>query len=242
MRKSQRILDQPFDLSYAYPLPDEDEFVPNAEKDDDEEDADADAVNGDGVEIEQEEKKKVTVRRTAATRDDGPADAGEKNKCKYLDARIDYFLSEDVLCVPLKPTKFDVMVIASNNPRVRFSKYSGVVEWRNCVFLWVNVPAPGVQPDYPNRFREQGRLMSWFGGSRMHADTPVVLRMQESGQNVLLFVRFEKESYTCLGRVYAEKANVDRHPVSFVWRLRDWDRLRGHKYFQNVMDIMLDKD
>ncbi len=45
-------------------------------------------------------------------------------------------------------------------------RYSGVAEWANCVFLWVNI---GGKDGYHNAFSEEGRLMTWFGGSRMHS-------------------------------------------------------------------------
>jgi len=39
----------------------------------------------------------------------------------------------------------------------KFSKYSGVVEWRNAVLLWVNVGGR----DYANAFADNGQRMTW---------------------------------------------------------------------------------
>ena len=222
--KSARILDQPFEVNY------EEEYISREDID-------------EFTSSSSSSKKRVVPSKVAWTEDgDVVPDADEKNKSKFLDANIPFFLQDDILASPdiNARTKSQVMHLASKNRHVRFSKYSGVVEWKNCVFLWVNVPAPGVRPDYPNRFRDSGQVMSWFGGSRMHAGTPVVERMQREGQAVLLFVRFEGESYTCLGRLKAEKTVLDRHPISFVWRLLDWGNIKNNAYFKKVMDFMLD--
>jgi hypothetical protein len=232
-RKSARILDQPFDVDYTeeyIPEADIREFSPSKRpssrkvprvKYDDHDDSTQQAIEEADEEAE------------AAPAPD------EKNKSKFLKANLEHFLSNEVLCADIDcRTKMEVMVLASQNRHVRFSKYSGVVEWGNCVFLWVNVPAPGIKPDYPNKFREGGRIMSWFGGSKMHSATSVVARMQRPKTEVMLFVRFDKASYTCLGRLGVEKTVLDAHPISFVWRLLDWERLKDIPYFQEVLLVM----
>lgn len=55
----------------------------------------------------------------------------------------------------------------------KFNKYSGVAEWNNAVFLWVNVDGN----TYGNSFYSEGRYITWFGGNRMaagilHGKTP----------------------------------------------------------------------
>lgn len=61
---------------------------------------------------------------------------------------------------------------------VKFSKYAGVVEWQNCVVLWVNADGH----DYENLFLGNGRQMTWFAGSRVTAETPVMLRLLAAGR------------------------------------------------------------
>lgn len=75
------------------------------------------------------------------------------------------------LCTPVAQYgKAAVMALSNGGTAPRFSKYVGAVEWRNCVYLWVNVGgAHSSEYEYPNTFSEQGRHMMWFGGSRMHA-------------------------------------------------------------------------
>ena len=60
----------------------------------------------------------------------------------------------------------------------KFSKYSGVVQWNNSYFLWVNILSSDLRTKnsnkndrdgdfHPNEFLEKGRKMTWFGGSSM---------------------------------------------------------------------------
>jgi hypothetical protein len=63
--------------------------------------------------------------------------------------------------------KAAVMAAANNGVQPRFSKYSGVCEWKNCVFLWVNIMKVACKGGYNNTFNEKGRFMTWFGGSKM---------------------------------------------------------------------------
>lgn len=130
-------------------------------------------------------------------------------------------------------TKAPVMALAAGGACPAFNRCSGVSEWRNSIFLWVNVSSgggvSGGEGDYPNEFFEGGRYMSWFGGSKMHADSPVVQRLLsatgDGGCVVLLMVRVDTEPYTCLGRVRAQSSDLARHPVAVRWELLDRDRL-----------------
>jgi len=125
-----------------------------------------------------------------------PAPDSSRSHEANLDAFLGESLGSDSLAAPRKE---DIMRLASQ-PRaaVSFNKYSGVVEWRNAIFLWVNLIAGA---DYPNEFSESGRRLSWFGGSKMYEESPSVQRLLRAGagETCLLFVRFEKESYVCLG-------------------------------------------
>jgi len=81
--------------------------------------------------------------------------------------------------------------------------------------------------------------MSWFGGSRMHVDTPVIKRLcsLRKGTEVLLFVRFEGESYTCLGRIKPNFWSFNSVPISCVWTLLDHEALSGTPYFKRVLAL-----
>lgn len=73
---------------------------------------------------------------------------------------------EHRLCVPVEHFgKAAVMTLSNHGKLPRFSKYSGALEWLNCVYLWVNI---GGTSGYSNAFSEHGRHMMWYGGSKMH--------------------------------------------------------------------------
>ncbi len=71
--------------------------------------------------------------------------------------------------------KAAVMTLANCGTLPKFSKYSGVVQWNNAYFLWVNIsPVPVAASSsvvYENKFLENGRRMTWFGGSLMRPGT-----------------------------------------------------------------------
>jgi hypothetical protein len=214
-RQSNRILDQPFDVSYDDHLSDSDleEFVT---------------------------KKRVTPSKPKVKLQEMPPIPIDSSRS--MSANVDFFLNS--LASNLEsPTKAAIMNKAhSSKGGVRFNKYCGVAEWKNSLFLWVNVPEPGVAGDYPNEFREKGKMMSWFGGSRMHAETPVVKRLLKEKDQVLLFMRFTQESYHCLGRLRKTAAMLNMHPVSFVFELIDFDRVKDSTYFKNVLKRMEHKE
>ena len=122
---------------------------------------------------------------------------------------------------------------------ISFNKYSGVQEWGNEVlFLWINLNAPNC--DVKNEF-PGGNAVTWFGGSRMHDDSPVIRKLLRVGSSsptpsrgIVLWCRKYVPSrktftpYTCLGRlVYASHIPGSR-PLSFVWKLYDLPRLKNH--------------
>lgn len=65
-----------------------------------------------------------------------------------------------------------MMRIANHGTVPKFSKYSGVVQWNNAYFLWVNITPSNQRSKsdddiYPNEFLDNGQKMTWFGGSLM---------------------------------------------------------------------------
>jgi hypothetical protein len=80
------------------------------------------------------------------------------------------------LAVPIEQTgKAAIMSLANGGSIPKFSKYSGVVQWSNSYFLWVNILPSDLRSKnsnrdadfHPNEFLEKGRKMTWFGGSSM---------------------------------------------------------------------------
>jgi hypothetical protein len=99
---------------------------------------------------------------------------------------------------------------------ISFNKFSGVQEWGNdVIFLWVNLHAPG--SEVVNEFLDDGRQVTWFGGSRMHDGTAVIRKLVQVGsatdlesspsKGIVLwcrnYVQIQKSftPYICLGRL-----------------------------------------
>jgi hypothetical protein len=149
--------------------------------------------------------------------------------------------------------------------RLSFNKYCGVQQWKNGFFLWVNMgtkksssnnnPAAVV-----NEFLEQGRLVTWFGGSNMVEESPVIQSLLDKGKRaavnkpelshssfgIVLWCRqYRVEAkqfgpYVCLGRLGYESHVKGSNPLAFVWRLLDYDDLMKssikREVFQGVIN------
>jgi len=135
----------------------------------------------------------------------------------------------------LSATPYDQERLA--NTKLSFNKYCGVQEWSNCVFLWVNLATS----DSPNDFLLDGRQITWFGGSRMHDESPVIHKLIQYGKDamikkddskiILWCRRYQTENkkftpYVCLGRLGYESHIPGSSPLSFVWNLLDYDGLK----------------
>jgi hypothetical protein len=123
--------------------------------------------------------------------------------------------------------------------RLSFNKYCGVQEWNNAVFLWVNLGSK--DNTVVNDFLEDGKQITWFGGSRMYDDSPVIQKLlrlgkdaSENASNIVLWVRrydagLKKFSpYICLGRLSYHSHQPGSHPLAFVWTLIDSELLKNH--------------
>jgi hypothetical protein len=81
-----------------------------------------------------------------------------------LNANFSVFMDE-YLGKPIEDYgKLPVMAMSNYGRTPKFNKYPGVIEWNNCLFLWVNI---GGKSGYTNTFSEHGRYMMWYGGSKM---------------------------------------------------------------------------
>jgi len=159
------------------------------------------------------------------------------DSARAIDADLAFFADPLRLAGPNEDLGFGKAAImaASNKGAVpKFSKYSGVAEWKNCIFLWVNIGGSG----YANTFSEQGRLMTWFGGSRMHAESDVTKRLLKAGgegECAVLFVRLEGEPYACLGRCRPKNSDVSKQPITILWELLDFDKIKASSNFKRIL-------
>ena len=122
------------------------------------------------------------------------------------------------------------MELAAGDMSPRFNKYSGVAEWKNAIFLWVNIG--GV--DYENQFLQGGKQITWYGGSRMHPESNVIRRLLKESRRgdqatapcpLVLFCRLPAEPYVCCGRLAYVEHDESKMPLRFVWKLLDADAL-----------------
>ena len=186
----------------------------------------------------------VPLQSKAAKRAAKPSNP---RSCKNLKVDLDHldthFLGRIV--PPLGgQVKRAVMEEASATCSPKFSRMSGIQEWRNAVLLFVNVYGDG----YKNVFLDGGRAITWFAQSRQWEGTPVVQRLIncEGGKNldgkvvrrtpVLLFCRNLGCGYVYCGRLGYGGHDPDRIPIRFIWELADFDKVAESRDFQNLVD------
>jgi hypothetical protein len=127
--------------------------------------------------------------------------------------------------------------------RLSFNKYCGVQEFKNAVFLWINLGSK----DNPvvNDFLDDAKRVTWFGGSRMHDESPVIHKLLQYGQQddkvsnsphsdiILWCRRYQTDTkqftpYVCFGRLTYHSHVPQSHPLKFIWNLVDYDELKNH--------------
>lgn len=129
-------------------------------------------------------------------------------------------------------TKESAVRAMSGRLGVRFSKYSGSLEWKNAVVLWVNIGGS----DYKNVFFDGGARMTWYASPNNHEGTPVVARLLSKGkETVLLFCRLPGMPYVCCGRLEYVSHVPRRQPLKFEWALVDLPKLRGRPDFDELL-------
>jgi hypothetical protein len=219
-----------------------------------------------GKDLDDEEERQRKMRRkeggrairqsTTVVRPEPDADASRAVRCDIPRVCREYLGR----AMPGGRTKANVMAELSEKRTLpRFSKYSGVVEWQNCVVLWVNVGGS----DYKNLFLDDGRRMTWFAGSKHHTGTPVIQRLlatacqstAETGKGsgvrggsdsvdkgvflgekdqILLMCRVQPGAYVYMGRVSYDSHDDTQSPMQFTWRLDDFDACTQRRLSQQA--------
>jgi hypothetical protein len=141
--------------------------------------------------------------------------------------------------------------------KLSFNKYCGVQQWKNGAFLWVNMGGGGgASNTVVNEFLEEGRLVTWFGGSRMDEESSVIQTLIQVGKEasakfpvplesgIVLWCRqFYTKSkkfgpYVCLGRLGYHSHVPGSYPVAFTWKLLDRQALtessEKRKVFESI--------
>ncbi|CAG9462308.1 unnamed protein product [Pedinophyceae sp. YPF-701] len=139
----------------------------------------------------------------------------------------------------------------------KFNKFSGVIEFKNCMCLFVNVTGR-TGSDYLNSFTHGGRCL-WFGVKQVkeHPQVQKLLSttpLCENGKRadgpasgssngadachpVLLFCREEGEAYVCCGRVGVrsyKEAEAPGEPFQVELQLLSFDKLQKSEEFRAV--------
>ena len=110
-----------------------------------------------------------------------------------------------------------------------FNRLSGVLQWSNCVCLFVNLLGGRYDNQFFVRVGEDDMRLSWFMAPSSCAESPLGERLigaGEEGMAVLLFCRAEGCAFRYFGRLAYVKHEGSLRPVRFVWRLLDFERLR----------------
>ena len=158
---------------------------------------------------------------------------------KQLNAQVEVLKSR-YLGKKIDPKEFSLgnqnkaaaMRAASPSVTPKFSRMSGIQQWANAVFLFVNVGGS----DYKNVFLDGGERMTWFAQRTQSVESPVIQRLlDENPPSICLFCRFPDRSYVYCGELKLEKYNQNTRPLQFVWCLQDFQDLLGSSLFQAIV-------
>jgi hypothetical protein len=160
--------------------------------------------------------------------------------------------------VPGGRTKEGVMFYFSPSARPKFSKYVGVQEWRNAVFLMFNVVCGNA---YGNSFIDKGSTMhvTYYLSERTRVDAPIIKRLADKspppplaetvakGSTAHLFCRpapetakingLDNHDYVYAGRLKFVSKDLERCPIEFVFELVDYQHLKERPDFQNILSL-----
>ncbi|KXS19136.1 hypothetical protein M427DRAFT_152648 [Gonapodya prolifera JEL478] len=187
--------------------------------------------------ISRSEKPSKTQRTT--TKRSGisaPTEANPKST-RIRIAKLDSF--DDYLgkLIPANGgNKAAVVAMGAGTSDISFNKYAGIIEWTNCIFLFVNVPLPPSHDNkgkrapassYENAFSTTERTVSFFGKPSQHSETPVIQRIVEKKDPVLLFCRYEGQQYRFFGRLELVVSSLQQSPIAFTFRMLDWSAIEA---------------
>jgi hypothetical protein len=145
----------------------------------------------------------------------------------------------------------------------KFSKMSGIQEWKNCVVLYVNV-GDKYGNSYDNVFTNCGGCITWFAQPRQDEESSPIKtilstmskkevsceetknKALEEGEEaekafpkwpVHLFCRMEGETYTYCGRLKALNYEANKRPMKFTFQLLDAPLLRVSQDFLSLVEL-----
>ncbi|EKX39092.1 hypothetical protein GUITHDRAFT_114750 [Guillardia theta CCMP2712] len=160
--------------------------------------------------------------------------------------------------VPGGHVKAGVMEFVSPKCRPKFSKYVGVQEWKNAIFLMMNIAYGN---SYANTFIDMDSRMqvTYYLSEKTKPEAPIIPKLvkfskyngeADKGQpfSVHLFCRPAPESvklanldnsdYVYCGRLKFLKNDVSRCPIEFLFELVDYAALKKSPDFQALLDLL----
>ena len=184
--------------------------------------------------------------------------------CKDTCAQIEPFLAVKSLGCPLSEFgKVAVIAQACTDASgkvllPKFNKFSGILQWQNCLFLWINIERKysdsleGVSRSncslYDNKFEvisDSNCNLTWFGNSLMDMDsvlTKLILQNMKdlNAPKILLFVRIVGENYAPFGLVKCLKyeAVTNSHSeqlLKFTFALVSYGSIHKMPYVRNIL-------
>ena len=195
-------------------------------------------------------------------------EAPSANSLRALNANL-WDVYANYLGEPIRPPESDrgalkAAVVRALSPvsNPKFSKMSGIQEWKNCVALYVNVGDKHGNA-YDNVFTRAGSRITWFAQPRQDEDSPVIKSIMktstleeesvedavtraENGEEAApkyvdwplhLFCRMEGCEYVYCGRLKMVDVDTKKRPMKFTMRLVDAPLLRGSEHFLGLVDL-----
>lgn len=123
-----------------------------------------------------------------------------------------------------------------------FSRMSGIQEWENAIFLFVNFG----EEDFGNELLDGGRQITWYAQNRQTIASAQILRMihHKKGHmfaiggkdneadtvflepcSIALICRRGADPYVWCGELTYVSHDVTVHPIKFVWSLNHYSKL-----------------
>ena len=202
----------------------------------------------------------------ASTSSSRPSAPPSANSLKALKARL-WDMYSTYLGEPVPPPPGDgglkAAVVRALSPvsNPKFSKMSGIQEWKNCVALYVNVGDKNGNT-YDNVFTRAGSQITWFAQPRQNEESPVIQSIvatramsEESVEDAWrraeedetapkfedwplhLFCRMEGCAYVYCGRLKMVDYQPNKQPMKFNMRLIDAPLLRTSEHFLGLVDL-----
>jgi hypothetical protein len=173
------------------------------------------------------------------------ASAAASDSTRYLDANVSLMLGSFLGKTMGLPNKDPVVrLLQPARTHARFNKFTGLLEWRNALVLWINKDSAC----YENTFSDDWRTVTWFMSESHTLETPVIQRLLHHGAisphptastaaaaddnsdrpcDVVLFCRNQStgDPYVFCGRVKYVQYFPNRVPVKFLFTLLDRQKL-----------------